>query len=70
MKSWVFFADLKNVLKIAENLLKHLGSSLQKNGLKIDLKPPKTTWVFFDIEQCAKNVIKNLLKYPGSSLQN
>jgi hypothetical protein len=28
MKSWVFFAELKNVLKIAENLLKYPGSSL------------------------------------------
>ena len=72
--SWVFFAGLKNVLKIAKknslNLLGWVFFAELKNVLKIAKKPPKISWVFFDVEKCAKNVKKQTPKYPGSSLQN
>jgi hypothetical protein len=41
-------AELKNILKIAKNLLKPPGSSLQNEKMFYKfLKPSSTSWVFF-----------------------
>ena len=51
MKSLVFFAGLKNVLKIAKKKLikppAWVFFAELKNVLKMAKKPPKTSWVFF-----------------------